>query len=296
MSATTGSTGTITFYATQAEFDSFNVYVANTLPVIYNYMPSNPGGNLSTLRIYQYHDIWTGPGLFDYSPGGIDMLAPIVTWNAANSWWELRVNVTSFGGYFIGTSPLSNLPLTLLTFSGFREGNHNLLKWTTLTEYNNLGFQVERSYDGVHYSSIGFVNSTAANGISSIPLNYTFSDYNIQGDKQYYRLRQIDIGGHEKLTNVVLIRGMKPTILTMSLFPNPSYYSVNVLINSPSHDEVTLLMTDINGKLVKKQSATIDVGSNTIPIDVSRLANGSYLITMVSKTSNRAATTKFVKL
>src|SRR5205814_9454550 len=170
----------------------------------------------------------------------------------------------------------------------------NLLKWTTLTAYNNQGFQVEKSLDGVHYTSIGFVNSIAPNGISAIPLNYSFTDNNIQGDKQYYRLRQIDIGGHEKLTNVVLIKGMKPTILTMSLFPNPTYYSVNVLINSPVHDEVTLLMTDINGKLVQKRSATIDAGSNTIPIDVSRFANGSYLITMVSKTYH-AITTKFIK-
>jgi len=42
-------------------------------------------------------------------------------------------------------------------------------------------------------------------------------------------------------------------LLTMSLFPNPAYYSVNVIINSPAHDEVTLLMTDVNGKLVKRQ-------------------------------------------
>ena len=74
--------------------------------------------------------------------------------------------------------PSGTLPVTLLSFRGYKDGSRNQLRWTTTTELNNRGFEVQRSTDGINYSVIGFVNSIALFGNSSSDLDYTFTDNN----------------------------------------------------------------------------------------------------------------------
>jgi uncharacterized protein YjdB len=292
--STSDSTATVTFYATQAEFDEYNIYVGG-LPIAYNLFPANPGGSTTGIRVYQYHGSFGGGGLFDYS-GDIEIITPTVVWNSVNSRWEMTINVNGFCGFFIGTIPNVPLPVTLLTFSGYRNGNHNLLKWTTASEVDNLGFQVERSSDGLNYTSIGFVNSLAPNGNSNALLNYTFIDNNISGSKQYYRLRLVDIYRREKLSNVILIKGNRPTLLSIDgLYPNPANNIVNVIVDAPNHDEVTLLVTDVNGKLLMKQEAVVESGVNTIPVNITRFVNGSYFVKIICRSNCVTQVKKFIK-
>jgi hypothetical protein len=68
--------------------------------------------------------------------------------------------------------------VNFLNFSGYKQGSVNILKWATVTETNNLGFEVQRSNDGINFTVIGFVNSLATNGNSNAELSYTFIDNN----------------------------------------------------------------------------------------------------------------------
>ena len=190
------------------------------------------------------------------------------------------------------SSPLS---VTLLNFSGYKQGSVNILRWTTAQETNNLGFEVHRSVDGINYTSIGFVNSLAPGGISS-QLNYSFTDINPVNNKQYYRLRQVDIDSRSKFSGIVLIKGDKPVTLTIyGLFPNPASNIVNVIVATPDRSVVTLVVTDISGRTLTQKVANVETGSNTIPLDISRLTNGSYLVKLVCKDNCEAALIKFIK-
>jgi hypothetical protein len=197
---------------------------------------------------------------------------------------------------WVQTIPLVSLPADILSFSGYKSGAVNKLQWTTGSEQNNSGFDVQRSFDGVNYSSIGFVNSLAAGGNSSAQLIYGFTDNNVTGDRQYYRLRMVSLNNNSKLSNVVLIKGDKPvTLMIDGLFPNPANSVVNVLIGSPGHDKVSLLVTDMSGKTVVQQATELESGSNTIPVDISRLANGTYMVKLVCSNNCETAAGKFVK-
>jgi len=200
--------------------------------------------------------------------------------------WSIKISYT----------PLVVTPVSLLSFSGYREGNHNLLKWSTASEQNNKGFQVERSTDGVNYSSIGFVNSRSVNGNSASLIHYNFNDNNLPGSTQYYRLRQVDIDQREKLSNIILIKGQRPTALTLSgLFPNPANNIVNVIVDAPDGDNVELTISDMNGKLIRKESKAVEAGTNTIPIDISRFTSGIYAIRLTCKSNCETVTGKFSK-
>src|SRR6185503_9749226 len=107
------------------------------------------------------------------------------------------------------------------------------------------GFEIQRSLDGINYTTIGFVNSMAPAGTSSDQLSYSFVDLNPQGTKQYYRLRQVDYDNNSKLTNIILIKGELPSkILISTIYPNPVKEILNVLIESPQHSKIELQIVD----------------------------------------------------
>lgn len=200
--------------------------------------------------------------------------------------------------FFVETNDLITLPVGLLNFSGYKSGSKNVLKWNTSSETSNLGFEVQRSTDGVNYSSIGFVNSLATGGTSVTELNYTFDDNSpVASKRNFYRLNQKDMDGKSKMSNVVLISGDKPTTIGIGgIFPNPASSTVNVLIDAPRRDDVTVVVMDALGKTLKQKVVNVEIGSNTVPVEISSLSSGSYLVKVLCKSTDcETAVSKFIK-
>lgn len=188
------------------------------------------------------------------------------------------------------------LPVTLTNFSGHNDGNRNQLTWTTSSERDNSGFEIQRSTDGVNYTTLDFVKSLATGGNITTRLNYTFTDNSVVNSNQYYRLRQVDFNGESKISNVVLIKSEKTRTLTLDgLYPNPATTVVNALISAPNEDKVTIVVTDITGKAIFQQIANVEIGSTTLPIDVSSLAAGTYWMKLVCNSNCESAMSRFVK-
>ncbi len=68
--------------------------------------------------------------------------------------------------------------------------NDVVIKWTTVTETNNMGFDIER-YD-VNWRTIGFIQG---NGTTTEYHRYEFTDYDLQPGEYSYRIKQIDNDG-----------------------------------------------------------------------------------------------------
>lgn len=215
-------------------------------------------------------------------------------WTAASG--SLSPSGTAGGTRTISVSGLRNfspfaianisgpLPVSLLSFSGYKDGTRNQLRWVTASESNNRGFEVERSADGRTYQSIGFVNSHAPGGNSQSQLRYSFTDLTPGGNKQYYRLKQSDIDGRSTLSNILVIQGEKPTALELaSVFPNPSSGLVTVLLNAPANDNVNIRLLDMTGRILETRFVSLLTGSNSIPFDLSKRAKGQYFIAVGEK-------------
>ncbi|HRE38980.1 MAG TPA: T9SS type A sorting domain-containing protein, partial [Chitinophagaceae bacterium] len=186
-------------------------------------------------------------------------------------------------------------PVTLLSFSGYKDGSRNQLSWTTGTEINNRGFDVQRSADGINYTSIGFVNSLATGGNSNDQLSYRFTDNTPAGVKQYYRLRQEDLDGRSKLSNIVLINGARPTAIAIrSLFPNPASVTASMIVDAPSAAKLTVLVSDMAGRNMVQQIVNVSEGSNMVALNIASLQSGTYLVRVMSETGE-VVTGKLVK-
>ena len=204
-------------------------------------------------------------------------------------------NFTSFSPFAISKTS-GPLPVTLLNFSGHRVGAVNQLSWATTTELNNQGFEVQRSADGAHFTTIGFVNSIALNGNSSDRLDYTFTDAALTGVKQYYRLRQVDLNNAGKLSQIILINGDRPGVTKIDgVFPNPARNLLNIIVAASQNETLTMQVTDISGRTLQQQVITVGEGSNTVPVNVDKLSSGNYVIRIVTA-SGAVASQKFIKL
>lgn len=188
------------------------------------------------------------------------------------------------------------LPVTLTSLAGSKEINGNVLRWTTQTEQNNKGFDIERSTDGRTFSTIGFVASKATNGNSNQNISYSFVDDRAANNAYYYRLRQVDLDNKASLSNTIRIKGEKATALTLSgIYPNPVQEKLNITIDAPTRDQISLVVTDIYGKQVMQQFVSVETGSNTASFAVNHLSSGTYIIKIISKSNNETSVSRFVK-
>ena len=82
---------------------------------------------------------------------------------------------------------------------------------------------------------------------------------------------------------------------SVHLFPNPATSRLSIVIDAPQKDNISFEVLDAVGRLIKVQRNAVEAGSNTIQLNVSSLAMGTYFI-KVSCTNNCETTiTRFVK-
>ncbi|HSN08092.1 MAG TPA: T9SS type A sorting domain-containing protein [Hanamia sp.] len=204
-------------------------------------------------------------------------------------------NLSDRGGFTISATG-SALPISLLGFKGEHIGSNNVLSWSTATELNNQGFEVQYSFNGSDFRKLAFVNSKVNSGNSSSILNYQYTDTKAIGGNEYYRLMQVDKDGMLNYSNVVLIKGNKINALSLNaVYPNPAKDKLNLIISSPVNNNINVIITDLAGKIVRRQAFSILNGGNNLDFDVSTLPAGSYFIKAICANGCQTAVNKFVK-
>jgi hypothetical protein len=131
--------------------------------------------------------------------------------NASN--YVEAININAFSEW-TASNISSPLPITLLNFEGTRDTEGTIhLRWQTIQERDNLGFEVEVSEDGQIFENIAFVEGQ---GNASSPRQYELSYDKFEA--AYYRLKQIDTDGEFNYFPVIFISAFVPKVM---LYPNP---------------------------------------------------------------------------
>lgn len=168
------------------------------------------------------------------------------------------------------------LPVSLKNFTAVKVDKQVQLTWTTATEDNNLGFEVQRSNDGVSYTTIGFVRGY---GTSTQDITYNFTDIAPLGGNNYYRLKQIDINNIAKFSSIRRIN-MDKLQQDIHLFPNPAR-DIITITNIKAGDQLSIF--NAHGNLVHRKIASS--GQESITVD--KLASGVYMLHVTDKENNK---------
>jgi hypothetical protein len=162
------------------------------------------------------------------------------------------------------------LPIELVNFNATNEGAKNKLTWTTANEINNKAFGIERSEEGKTFFNISQVE--AANK----PYTYQFFD-NQPFPLTYYRLRQIDMDGTERLSNIVSVSMNGKDKL--KVYPSPVF-------------DILIVETEEKGdfKILNTLGQQVLSGKIAPTVDVTSLPQGTYVFVVGLKQ------VKFVKM
>jgi len=203
--------------------------------------------------------------------------------------------ISAFGDFAVAQQQV--VPVTLVNFKGERlSGNINKLSWTTVTEINNAGFELERSADGFSFSSIAKVASKSLNGNSVSSINYEFNDVKPFVGNGYYRLKQLDKDGTVNYSQVVLIKGLKNlNVEITNVYPNPVKNDLHLVVTAPANDKAQLVIVDLSGRIVKQQSLNIVNGDNVFTMNVNGLAAGTYIVKAIANNGHETIGKTFVK-
>lgn len=174
------------------------------------------------------------------------------------------------------------LPVEISSFTCIINNSSVNLKWLTLSEVNNSGFNVQRrgpqNFSGteIDWKEIGFVQG---NGTTVISHTYSFEDQDIQPGKYSYRLKQTDYNGNFEYFNLdtdVEIYAPLNFVLDQN-FPNPFNPNTVIKYQLPVNGFVSLKIYDIRGNEIKRLVNT-DQNAGTYKIEFSggSLSSGVY--------------------
>jgi len=189
-------------------------------------------------------------------------------------------------------------PVELTSFTSSASGKEITLSWSTSSEINNSGFEVERRDAGSDMQDVwvkaGFV---IGNGNSSDIRNYEFTEKGLNSGKYKYRLKQIDFNGNYEyfeLANDVII-GIPAKYYLSQNYPNPFNPVTNLEFEIPELGFVTLKIYDVMGReLITIVNENKEPGYYKVKFDAGNLSSGVYFYRMTAR--EFVAVKKFVVL
>lgn len=191
--------------------------------------------------------------------------------------WKLDLGITNWDSN-IGNYLFTNLtiPVELTSFTAIIDGNEIHLNWTTASELNNIGFEIERKVISLpagqagHQSSVsnsewrvvGFVDgkgTTTEEQLYSYIDDLTLSP-NLPAGRQgltlthsfYYRLKQIDYDGTFTYSDVieVEVEFIPSEFVLYQNYPNPFNPGTVIGYQLPASGDITLKVFDVLGREV----------------------------------------------
>jgi hypothetical protein len=183
-------------------------------------------------------------------------------------------------------------PVELSSFVSSVNGRNIELNWSTSTEANNSGFDIERSSVSGSWTKVGNV---AGNGTTSTGHSYSYTDRNVATGNYSYRLKQIDFNGNFEyfnLSNEVII-GI-PTKFDLSQnYPNPFNPSTKISFDLPVDGKVSFKIYDMSGKeLMTLVNEVKTAGYYSVSFNASSLSSGVYFYSLSA--DNFTATKKMM--
>lgn len=170
---------------------------------------------------------------------------------------------------------VSNIPVELTSFTAISQPGSVTLNWTTATEINNHGFEIEKRFENSEWKTISFIEG---HGTTTEPNNYNFTDKDLHNGKYYYRLKQVDFDGSYEYSNVIEVEGrVLNSYQLYQNYPNPFNPITTINYSIPNSSFVQLIVyNSIGQEIAILANEIIEAGNHNIDFDATNLPSGIY--------------------
>jgi photosystem II stability/assembly factor-like uncharacterized protein len=205
-----------------------------------------------------------------------------LTPNTVYSYRVYAYNEFGNSAYSDSVETTTIVPVELTSFTAAANGNVVELNWSTATELNNQGFEIERKSINNNFEKIGYV---AGFGTTTELKSYSFIDENVTTGTYTYRLKQIDYDGTFEYSNEVEVEISTPKEFSLNQnYPNPFNPSTKISFNLATDSKVTLKVFDVLGQEVKTLiNGNITAGIHNVEFGAERLNSGVYFYRIEAK-------------
>ena len=243
----------------------------------------NSSGNMTlTFNFNDYNGTSPDPTntfslLYNPSDGtfgsGTNTLVPVVSSNASGNSVSFVVNATNLlnGYYTIIYNPVITLPITLDNFSVTKQSpDAALAKWAVDPGFGWGYFTLQRSTDGLQFTSIG---TEAATDNNSIAENYSYTDNSPSRGINYYRLVMVNAVGVISYSPIGILTFGEPSC-PVTLYPIPTKDILHISAPGISGGQ-NIDLVSVTGQVLKSYSIS-QLDGTSLP--VSSLPTGLYFV------------------
>lgn len=266
-----------------------------------------PAANPSSVNLSFQYRAGEGNAGFNYS-SNLELgqyVSP--TWNViktgivpSGSYLASAANINSLGAGISSRLILGNLGAILgpvavdvIYFRGTRTNNTHRLNWKIAC--NNTAFlsvSLERS---ASLSGSFVVLNTERVTATRCYQPFDYTDVQPLNGMNFYRLRMKDADGHLFFSNIIALLNAQKGFALLDIAPNPvkgSSFKLNA--TAAQNAKVEIVILNIDGKVINKQTRQLLAGSNAVDINVSSLPPATYNLYGVAG-SERSSLIRFVK-
>ena len=200
-------------------------------------------------------------------------------------WWWVVDNFCIYGMYIV--------PVELTSFTANAVMDGVELKWSTATESNNRGFEIERMSSNQEFIPIGY---SEGHGTTTEHKDYSFIDSKLAAGNYTYRLKQIDFDGTFTYSSEVNVDvELLHEYALEQNYPNPFNPITTIKYSILNDGFVKLVVYNLLGEEVATLvNNTQKAGRYEVGFDGSELSSGVYIYRI--ETSNFTSSRKLILL
>ena len=182
-----------------------------------------------------------------------------------------------------------SVPVELSSFTAETGVNKVLLKWSTASEVNNHGFEIERKLKNQEWVNIAFVEG---NGTTTELKNYSYTDdYSISPYEGtvLYRLKQVDYNGNFIYSNQLAVNlTFIPSEYYISQnYPNPFNPSTTIKFSIPEASQIKINIYNSIGEAIENLAdGSYEPGDYEVKWNAQNYPSGIYFYTFEANNSN----------
>ncbi|MGN6165777.1 MAG: T9SS type A sorting domain-containing protein [Flavisolibacter sp.] len=171
------------------------------------------------------------------------------------------------------------LPVKLVNFNGSLSKSTVQLQWLIADNQTADKFEIQRSTDGVSFTTASTMTATHKTGDE----NYSFSETATSG-KVLYRLKMYDNNANAEYSKVLVFNATATNQAALQVLTNPVKDKLIISFSNASSEAAQVHIYDNSGRMVQKQTLTVSQGINTTTIALNgNYKAGLYIVELVTK-------------